>query len=913
MYPRPRDFQRYWILLVLLIMFIGVSLYGVNVQLTWTILQTMYRGKAGIDWFNTVFYHNYTFILAAVLALLTFNPQIGRSDVYELWETIRWLIRGAYEQSETKGALPTFSFKTRKTMWFFWQFLKWMVAFSVIASLNGLPFLGKVTPIFYMALTGIGDWRLTPRILILPMVPASGSELILLMPTMEVQYRLIYVVSVTVLAVIALRMSVKLIRHLIRQERNVWIRDLFIVLTCIVVGIILGAPYWAMDVTTVFDYIILLVLLVAFSVASFFFHFIGIGEGSSLAKRRRTIVMFFALATIGAVVVNAAIIAGFRLNWNNNWIGYEWKPLTEKQISVTRWAAGIQEIERMTLSDLPSGNVTEILKHVRQWDSQAAYTRMINQIGYNWMSLADSDILYINGREFWAAPTTIRYPSTDWISTHLIYTHTSKIIMIDSHSGEYANVTEAFGIPNEPLIYYGEGFQNPVYVNVRGFNEVEYVSYSREPDYVLSGWQRTLWFLFQGQVGFASSPPQDEIKMLYNRDVLERVRSILIYGLDRDPDAYLVSDGAHVYYAVQVYINYPLNSGFSTSNYLRFFGVVLVSVEDGNMKGYVVDESDGFLLDFYRKYYSSWKPLSDTEASWLKLQIRYPEALLGTHSKPGQVDEDFVYHVEDPFVWRSGSEFYERPPETEVLYVLFMDRDRIYFAGLQIVEYYKSASKNLAGIYLVYGGEQLGRTTLYKVSNVTQWLGPTAALDSLKANKEVQEKLTLYRYPTESRFGNILLYSVGGKPYYFIPLYLTRSVMSTMPAIGIVDATSGSIVAMGSDAAEAYYKLVKTPVSTGENERLSKVMNLFVENNRQLVNVTAVHADVDIQLGNLTYLDETQWDQTKTVVEKFIGDHVQSDEKVFMWTSDNKTVNLGVLKLEGGVWRYLYYISIRYG
>lgn len=913
MYKRLGTSEILWIGIILFVASIAVSVYGTNVWLNWSILQTLYLQKADIDWFNTVFYHSYTFSLAAILALLTLNPQIGRSDLYELWETFRSLGRYVYTGSETPKEMPTFSLKTRKIMWFFWQFLKWAIASSLIAYLNGIPFLGRTTPIFYMTLMGIGDWGLMPRIFLLPLVPASSSELVSLMPTMEAEYRLVYVISVSVLAIIALRMSVKTIKHIIRQERNVWVRDLFVVLACIVFGIVLGAPYWAMDATTVFDYVICWVLLAAFSVTSFFFHFIGIGEGASFAKRKRTPFMLFALAIIGTLIINAAIIAGFRLNWNNNWIEYEWKPLTQKQIGVTRWAAGTNEIEPKALSQLPSGNVTEILRHIRQWDYQSAYTKMINQIGSNWMSLADSDIVYINGREYWAAPTTIRYPSADWISTHLIYTHASKIIMIDSHSGEYANVTEAFGISQEPAIYYGEGegFYDPVYVNVRGFNEVENVSYSSKPDFVLSGWQRTAWFLSQGQVGFAFLPPHDEINMLYDRDVLERVRSILIYGLGMDPDAYLVSDGKHVYYAVQVYVDYPLHSGFSFSNYLRFFAVVLVNVEDGSMNGYFVDKSDGFLIDFYKTYYSSWKSLSHPEASWLRQQIRYPEALLGTHSKQGQLDVDFTFHVEDPFIWRSGSEFYERPAETEVLYVLFMEGDRIHYAGLQIVEYFESAGKNLAGIYLSYGGEQLGKIELYEVSNATQLLGPTAALASLESDKEVKEKLTLYRYPTESRFGNILLYSVGGRLYYFVPLYLTRSVMSTMPAIGIVDASSGSMVTMGTDAVEAYYRLVKAPVEAGENQRFSKVISAFVENNCQLVNVTAVRADIDVQVANLTYLVENQWNEVDVAIDGFTEAHVKRDEEVLVWISDGGVLNFGVLKLEG-VWRYLYYISIRY-
>ncbi|RJS85057.1 hypothetical protein CW702_01620, partial [Candidatus Bathyarchaeota archaeon] len=671
--------RRRWIWLLLIPVLILALLQTLVTWLSWSILETLYKVKAGLDWFDIKFYHNYTFLVGAFFALLTINPFLGRSDIYELWETFKWLSR--IERVPTTE-LPTFSFKARKIYWGIWQLVKWLIAFVIVTSINGVPFFGVVTPLFCMALSGVGDWSLIPRVFLLPMIPASSSELISLMPTMEVEYRLIYVVLTSALAVVIVRMCLKLIKHFMRERQNVWVRDIFVILSCVTAAIILGAPYWTMDITTPFSYIICVVLMVSFIFASFFAHYIGFG-GLPLAKRKRTIILAVALSLIAVLAINAAVIAGYRLNWNNNWIEYEWKPLTERQIAVTRWAAGIQHIQRLPLSALPQGNITETLMLVRQWDAHAAYTKMINRIGSNWMTLADSDIIYVNGKEYWAAPTTILYPSTDWISLHLIYTHTSRIIVIDSHSGEYINVTGVFGVKKEPKIYYGEGFGNPVYVRVKGFNEVENVSYTGEPDYVLSGWERIIWFLLHGQLGFAFSPPQESIEMLCKRDVLERVNEILIYGLKVDPDAYLVSDGERIYYAVQVYVDYPLHSGFAASHYLRYFAVVLVDVENGEIKGYVIGGSDGFLLDFYREYYKDWKPITDPSADWLRPQLRYPEALLGKHDSPGQLDVDFVYHVDDPFAWRSGSEFYERPPQTEVHYILLVDGNETRFVGIQ--------------------------------------------------------------------------------------------------------------------------------------------------------------------------------------------------------------------------------------
>ena len=910
MYEKPGFLRRYWIWLILAIIIAISLLYGVYVWLNWMILEEMYSRKAGIDWFSTVFYHNYTFILAGILGLLFLNPLPGRSDLYEAWESLRSAIRERTYGPETFSELSfTFSLKARKTLWFLWQILKWATAFYIIASINGIPFLGKVTPIFYMMLTGIGDWNLIPRILVLPVFPASSSELIKLMPTLEVEYRLIYILSATILAVIAVRMAAKLIKHFFMERRNLWIRDFFIILTCIVLGIILGSPYWSMDITTLFDYFICLILLIGFIIASIFFHLGGFEVGPALAKRRKMIFTILALAIIGILLVNTGFIAFFKLNWNNNWIQYEWKPLTEKQIAVTRWAAGIDGIDRHLISEIPTGNVTKILSLVRQWDQNAAYTKMKNQIGVNWMTLSDSDIIYIGGREYWAAPTTISYPSRDWISTHLIYTHTSKIIVIDSHSGEFVPVTEAFGIPREPLLYYGEGFHTNVYTNVKGFSEIGNVSYPGEPDYVLSGWQRVLWFLMEGQLGFAFSPPQESINMLYCRDIFQRVGNILIYGLKIDPDAYLVSDGNRVYYAVQVYVDYPMHSGFSASPYLRFFAVVLVDVENGEMKGYIVGKPDGFLVDFYRKYYSSW----GDPPEWLIPQLRYPEALLGKHNQPGQLDVDFYFHVEDPFIWRSGSQFYERPGATEVLYVLMVVGNQPHFVGLQLVEFQASPGRNLAGLYVAYGGPQLGRMELYSVPNATtQFIGPSAALQAFETDDYVRTQLTLL---TSRRFGNILLYSIGNNLYYFIPVYIeaeiANAVITKMAFIGVIDATTGTQVAVGSDAAHAYYALVGGAVKTEAEERLSRILNLFVEKGLSVVKPTKISGDVWIRVDNATYITENEWEKAESIINGFIQQYAQNCSEVYQWSEESGEVNIGVLVSDRGIVK-LYYITIKY-
>ncbi|MGA2239123.1 MAG: hypothetical protein ABSG74_07920 [Candidatus Bathyarchaeia archaeon] len=902
--PSPRLFGIFgWIIVALV--FVGVIVYGLSVYLNWIVLEYMYASKAGLDWFSINFYHNNTFIVAAVLAFLFVNPVPRRSHLFEAL----WSLGGAF--ARVRGEEQVVSLGPGKVLWLFWQIVKWAIAFWIIATANGIPGFGNMTVIITMLQSGLGNWGQVVRIFLLPLVPASGTELVALMPTMEVQYRLIYDIVGAVVFVAVIRLILMLVRDFARMKTNAWMRDLFLVLALVILAVIADAPYWLMNIVTPYDYLIAVIVFVSFLVIAASFQFGVIRRTIAMTRRKRWMVYIMGLFLLVILVVNLSFVAGYSLNWNNNWSNYEWKPMTMKEIEVTRWTAGIQNIVTAPLSSVPAGNTSTIVSLVRQWDHDASYTKMINQIGVNWMQLSASQIIYLNGHEYWAAPTTINYPTDDWISHHLIYTHAARIIVIDSHTGDYVSVQNAFGVKVEPLIYYGEALSDDVYVHVKGFDEIGNASYTGAPDYTLSGWQRSLWFLVkEGQVGFALSPPQDNIMMLHNRDVYQRVQDILIGGLTTDTASYLVTDGSRIYYCVQVYTNYPIHSGFSGSNYLRFFGVVLVDIEDGQMYPYVIAKPDGFLVDFYRQYYSSWKAPPD----WLVSQLRYPEDLLGTHTNPGQLDVAFQYHVSDPFIWRSGSDFYERPEATEVLYVLETFGNRTDFVGLQLVEYQSSPGKNLAGMFIAYGSDQLGKLNLYRISNsTTQLIGPSAALQAVETDDYVRTQLTLL---PNYRLGNILLYLIGSRLYYFIPVYINtqveNAVITKMAFIAVVDATTGARVAVGADSSQAYYAISGgTPVILGSAERVKKLNSLFTDSGYSLVSPTQISANVEIRVANITYTDESQWTSVNATVKDFIANYCQKYNvaEVYYWTAQDGGLNFGVLAATDGVVK-LYYITV---
>jgi uncharacterized membrane protein (UPF0182 family) len=622
------------------------------------------------------------------------------------------------------------------------------------------------------------------------------------------------------------------------------------------------------------------------------------------------------------LIIQLGAVAFFSLNWNNNYLPYEWYPQTQKKITVTRWAAGLDSIKLGSVLSLPTSNASTILGLVRQWDQQAASVTMTKEIGaYNWMGLASSEIVFLNNTEYWVSPTTPTFPSSDWISEHLIYTHAARVMVINTHTGAEVPTQQAFNVKSEPLIYYGEpttagvgGFDGNIYVHIPGYDEVQNVSYSGEADYTLTGWQKTMWFIFtEGQFGFAfSSYPID---MLWNRNIFNRVESILIPGLSMDPAAYLASDGKNIYYVVQIYVDYPLQSGFSASPYLRFFGVVLVNVYDGTLQGYTVSNligsnSSDFLTEFYSNYYSSWQKAP----SWLEPQLRYPEMLLGTPEVQGQLDYNFLYHVGDPFIWRSGSEFYERPSGNTLQYIPWAIGEKTYFVGMQLAHFKSASSKNLAGMYIAYGGDRLGQIDLFQNPSLsTTFIGPAAAENALTTNSEVRTQLTLL---PNYRIGSYLLYSVAGSLDYFVAVYTnpgSEGVVTQLPFMTAIDPTTGN-VSLGTDAATAYYNLLgvnQTPTTSNNTKALiDEIASTASSMNYTIVNATSVNPTVWIQTSTISF-SATGLNQTVGDVVNFLNAYGSGSvaNTVYAWM-DSQGINVGVIKIRGSSIIELYYITI---
>jgi len=659
-----------------------------------------------------------------------------------------------------------------------------------------------------------------------------------------------------------------------------------------------------------------------------------------------TAVVFLVSAALlyGPVVVAVQITPAMEGHWQE----YLWTPKYLPNVEYTRWATGLEPIREDNINTaMNTGENIEILSSVRTFNREAAVLRMKPSIGVNWMDLTDPDIINIRRNEYWiSALKIVQPPGADpWRSQRLLITHSERVLAIDASDGTvYSDGARAvFNLTRSPTIYYGEGGlfadSDMVYIGIPGFAEThlpefaDSTVYSGEPDYVLTGFDR-LWY-FSGLFGreqlrwdFGRGDYGD-VKMLYLRDIVKRIRPILLQDMVLDGDPYLVSDGENLYYSSYVYIERSMPTDYldfpnHRLKYWRVFATILVNTYDGKITGYLLNtEESDYLLDFYRSMYPQWNtPVPD----WLTLQLRYPEYLLNN-----QILAYNTYHVSDPDKWQKNTDFFQLTTNAagqtfeEVRYVTFSLNKRTVWAGVRQVEGFRAPGKNLAGVYVALNGRDFGQIYFLRTGSVAV-IGPQTALDTVNNYGPTKFQLTTHTNPPWVP-GNILMYVVNGSAYYFIPYYAQSTTTLSPAMMVVVDALTQRVgyyvisnpqdgYEVSTSIVKAYTNLVGAAVSSPAEVRKMNILNEFKALDYVLRTPQQLNPNAAFVVGSTEYISDDSLPNVKKLISSFIEQYVKPTglRTVLSWETvegERRTLSCGVLTNEGGV-VFLYYINITY-
>jgi len=836
--PRIRRYLLYVIIIIVVIIALSIFWLWPSWYADINLQTQLYSNKANADFINvyflnfwaTNFFFNKTALIGALIGCSVMSIPPDKTFLTTIGTRL-----GFGKPSYVKSLL-------------FW----WTVGFVLFYLLGFLLDFNNSSFSWVAYLIENGNLNFNPTII-------SDAFSVLFTPASN-DYITIYIYSNLILPIIYFTLSVVIFRVILNIVRNVYLRrnDYYALANIFIfIGLAFGLWFFTTPTQSLDGINLIQLWSVVFGFISFPIFGILIylfGRSNYSRDSKNYIITFpkvkklgyvgFLLMILLVVPLFISIGPSITLNDNSVWLQQQWVKKYQREVAWTTDCAGLgmfaeRNMENFSLSTTTSDQ--KMVSLVRQYDQTFTVRYLAASIGSTYEGLADADIVFINGKEYWVAPKTIRFSQItgDPVqrSTELL-DHVEGFLAMDTFSGELINTTQEFNITQDYPMFFGESesamylqetigtssqegiigaYDSDVLLGTQwAGNETNYVhKYSSKPDGTLTGLEGFWKKINLGLIAYSTSP---ENNYLINRNVKTRVSDILLPQLSIDKDTYLVFDIARgkLYYAVSIYTSMNVGS-YAMTPVLRFLGICLVDVVNGDMTFYEnpsLDKINDPTAPLWSIYVSNsiyeWKSMPD----WLRSQLRYPEALFRQ-----QLNADYIYHVKNPTIWKSQVDFYKSPGAGDLYYIETDLGDKITpieYVGLDLVEYQGNTANILAGMYVVRHGDHFGEAIFYNTRNsINSYLGPQSANSTYTS--EATQQISLI---AGARNGNILLYPLAGSIYYYIPTYSTSGALTQLKLAGFVEAQTRN-VGYGKNAPEAYLDLNISEVIGSSNLTLT--------------------------------------------------------------------------------------------
>jgi uncharacterized membrane protein (UPF0182 family) len=495
------------------------------------------------------------------------------------------------------------------------------------------------------------------------------------------------------------------------------------------------------------------------------------------------------------------------------------------------------ETEVDSLEEVESllGENQETFRIIRLWDAPHTSIRFKPSVGLRWMEMGDTDIVRftVDGelRQFWISPKNLnleeilRGSENAWYNEHKVYTHSIGYIVADALTGKFEN-TEWMN----NNIYFGEGFYRDFIYDFRTRElQGEYTGptvYPRVP----------LRSIFTQELTFYTG------EMVAYMNIFQRA-SELFPWLYIDPDPYLCVADDEVWYSMDLgaYIT-PSKVPLVKAPYVRPLLKVLINTETGEFKVYYDDTSDDTVLLplLLSVYGDKIAPLSQAP-QWYIQQLRYPEVFMEIQAQAMN-----VYHVNKSeyddktkaSVYVHEEDFFEIPSGEDLRHVLQTFFGKTEFVSMITVEFSGKKVPNIAAIWVTQNDyPNYGKTSLIRVPSKAdeelRVIGSSVVPNALTADEEVSYWVRTHE---GADTGNIILYKMGDRVYYFVPFYTGREKTVTLQKVACVVGITGSEaesrkVGFGDDAISAFrnvqLEIVASKVSGRDIGTYSEAMDVL--------------------------------------------------------------------------------------
>ena len=485
-----------------------------------------------------------------------------------------------------------------------------------------------------------------------------------------------------------------------------------------------------------------------------------------------------------------------------------------RNIEYTQYAYQLDDVDvkpfaadnTLTYKDINEN--TETINNIRINDfdpAQQFYNQTQSIRQYYTFNDVDVDRYMINGKYTQTFLTAREIDESkrgndSWLNSHIKYTHgygvaLSRVDKVTASGqpdvliGNIPPVSEVEEIQiDRPEIYFGELSNDYIIV---GTNEKEfdypdgdsnkYTMYEGDAGIKMNFLNRVLFSIREGSLKmFTSSNIDSSSKIIINRNVMDRVRTIMPY-LDYEDDPYMVTVDGKLYWMIDAYTSsayYPYSEAYGENNtyYIRNSVKVVVDAYNGDVDFYIVDEKDPIAATFAKIYPTLFKSF-DQMPEGLKAHIRYPNYLFqiqaSVYGKYHMEDVNVFYQKED--VWDIASEIYgmEKQQMSPNYYIAKLP-------GEEKAEFFNSipftpkSKQNMTALMVARNdGDNYGELVLYQFPKSRTIYGPEQIEAQIDQNTEISKEFSLWNSSgTKYRRGNMFIIPINTSVLYVEPVYL---------------------------------------------------------------------------------------------------------------------------------------------
>ena len=488
------------------------------------------------------------------------------------------------------------------------------------------------------------------------------------------------------------------------------------------------------------------------------------------------------------------------------------------------------------------------------------------------------------------------------------YTHGYGIVVTSANStdsnGNLIKLQKNFNTSNEdiitvtkPRIYFGLQTDNNIVTNSKNRKEFDYPAssttntenvYDGKAGLSLNFIDRFILGIKEGDLNLAlSANVNSNSKILTNRNIIERAKTLMPYLLYDENPYMIVDDNGELIWVLDAYTtsnNYPYSQKTTLQldalnklelNYIRNSVKVLINAYDGTIKFYITDRTDPIAIAYEKIYPDLFT--AEQIPSDISSQFIYPEFLYNIQAGIAQryhdIQPDVLYRGDD--VWdiathNTGRVTTNSGIDIDPYYTMVKTIDSQESKLGLVLPYTPNEKQNIISYMIGTYESGAPKLTLYKFEADSNILGPMQLDTQIEQDEEISAELEALNVTGTRITKNMIIVPLDNTLLYVEPVYQQYiNEEDSVPTLKKVIVASGNKLAIGDDLNKALRNLVSqyaVDIEVENTDSIEDLVNAVIKANNNLKESTS-NSDYEMMGRDIQRLQDLI-NQLENVVEE---------------------------------------------